>query len=86
MGQNWNLALQIRLLWQYLTDNIGQVRQRDRVRPQPRGAAASGRGHGQRLHQRQLLRRVQEAERLHRNTGEDTFYIHLTTVLFMACK
>ena len=75
MGQNWNLALQIRLLWQYLTDNIGQVRQRDRVRPQPRGAAARGRGHGQRLHQRQLLRRVQEAERLHSNTGEQAVYI-----------
>ena len=75
MGQNWNLALQIRLLWQYLTDNIGQVRQRDRLRPQPRGAAAGGRGHGQRLHQRQLLRRIQEAECLHCNTGEEAVHI-----------
>ena len=75
MGQNWNLALRISLLWQYLTDIIGQVRQRDRLRPQPRGAAAGGRGHGQRLHQRQLLRRVQEAERLHRNTGEQAVNI-----------
>ena len=75
MGQNCNLALQIRLLWQYLTDNIAQVRQRDRLRPQPGGAAAGGRGHGQRLHQRQLLRRVQETERLHCNTGEEAVHI-----------
>ena len=50
-----------------------QVRQRHRLRPQPRGAAARGRRPRLRLHQRQLLRRLQEAERVHRHTGKDAF-------------
>ena len=47
-----------------------QIRERDRVRPQPGGAAAGRRCGRLRLHQRQLLRRLQEAERLHCHTGQ----------------
>ena len=37
-------------------------------------------GCGKRLHQRQLLRRVQEAERLHRHTGELTIAMMMTII------
>ena len=49
-----------------------QIRERDRVRPQPGGAAAGRRCGRLRLHQCQLLRRLQEAERLHCHTGQAT--------------
>ena len=53
------------LQWELL-----QICQRDRLRPQPGGAPASGRCDGVWLHQRQLLWRVQETERIYRHPGQ----------------
>lgn len=45
------------------------VRQRDRVRPLEGDTATDRRNPGQRLHKRQLLRWLPEAQRVHRNAG-----------------
>lgn len=45
------------------------VRQRDRVRPLEGDTAAARRDRGQRLHKRQLLRRLPEAQRVHSDAG-----------------
>lgn len=45
------------------------LRQRHRVRPLARGAAVPGGDRGVGLRQRQLLRRVAAAERVHRHPG-----------------
>ena len=52
------------LQWELL-----QVCQRYRLRPQPGGSPAGGRSDGLRLHQRQLLWRIQETERVHCHPG-----------------
>ena len=45
------------------------LRQRDRLRPLPRHPLPDGGVARQRLHQRKLLRRLPQAERLHRDAG-----------------